>query len=45
MKQKITPTNPDDEAAKGRFALWLDPPDLEWMASHCHCAEKCPAAE
>lgn len=37
MKHAIVPTNPDEEKAKGRIALWLDPADVEWLASHCCC--------
>ncbi|MFD5617602.1 hypothetical protein [Streptomyces yangpuensis] len=33
------PTNPQEEAAQGRVALWLTPRDLEWLARHCCCPE------
>ena len=34
MRRPIIPTNPDEERAKGRVALWLDPDDLRWLATH-----------
>lgn len=31
-------TDPEEERAKGRIALWLDPDDLRWIAAACSCA-------
>jgi hypothetical protein len=39
MSKPPTPTDPEQEAAAGRVALWLDPSDLEWLSHHCACAE------
>ena len=39
MKRGIIPTNPEEEKVQGRVALWLDPEDIRWLASHCPCAE------
>ena len=33
------PTSPDEEAARGRIALWLDVEDLRWLGSRCDCTE------
>ncbi|APU44065.1 hypothetical protein BSL84_34080 [Streptomyces sp. TN58] len=33
------PTNPQEEAAQGRIALWLAAEDLGWLARHCCCPE------
>ncbi len=35
MREGVTPTDPQREAARGRVALWLDPIDLRWPAHHC----------
>jgi hypothetical protein len=35
MTDKIDPTDPEREAARGRVALWLDPEDLLWLSRHC----------
>lgn len=32
---EVIPTSPQDEAEKGRVALWLDPDDLRWLAERC----------
>jgi hypothetical protein len=42
MKTPPEPTDPEREAALGRIALWLDPHDLRWLASHCACDETTP---
>lgn len=39
------PTDPNDEAAKGRVALWLDPADLEWLSQTCRCKDNANPAE
>lgn len=41
----VTATDPADEAAKGRVALWLDPEDLEWLSRTCRCAPDASEAE
>jgi hypothetical protein len=33
----VSPTDPDYENAEGRMAVWLDPEDVEWLASRCLC--------
>jgi len=38
MPRKIRATDPMEEAARGRVALWLDAEDLRWLASRCGCA-------
>ena len=40
MKDRIIPTDPEGEHAKGRTALWLDTADLEWLAQHCGCTSE-----
>jgi len=35
-------TNPEQEKAAGRVALWLDQADLEWLATNCSCTESTP---
>jgi len=42
MTKPPTPTDPDQETAAGRVALWLAPADLEWLSQHCSCAEDAP---
>ena len=37
MEKSVIKTDPGDEQAKGRVALWLDPSDLEWLAGKCDC--------
>jgi hypothetical protein len=32
MEPKVRPTNPEEEVAKGRIALWLDPDDIKFIA-------------
>ncbi|MFD9394738.1 hypothetical protein ACFWBB_29580 [Streptomyces sp. NPDC060000] len=39
MTRPVVPTDPQDEADRGRVALWLDPDDLRWLAEHCCCPE------
>jgi len=39
----IHPTDPERERALGRLALWLDPDDIAWLASHCNCPEDASA--
>ena len=39
------PTDPKDETAKGRVALWLDPEDLEWLSKTCRCEDDTATAE
>ncbi len=39
MEKSIEPTKPDEELAKGRVALWLDPEDIEYLSNHCCCAD------
>lgn len=34
MPRPVTPTDPEEERAKGRVALWLDPDDMLWLAKH-----------
>ncbi len=41
----VSPTDPKEEAAKGRVGLWLDPADLEWLAQTCRCADDASAEE
>jgi hypothetical protein len=33
----VEPTDPAEEQLKGRIALWLDPQDIRFLASHCSC--------
>ena len=40
-----TDTDPDEEAKKGRVALWLDPADLDWLSKTCRCAPDADEAE
>jgi len=42
MASEIVPTDPEREIALGRVALWLDPADLRWLATHCCCPEDAP---
>ncbi|GAA2334455.1 hypothetical protein GCM10010431_67020 [Streptomyces kunmingensis] len=35
----VAPTNPRDEAAQGRAALWLAPENLRWLAQHGCCPD------
>ncbi len=42
MRHEIIPTDPEEEKAKGRVALWLDPEDIRWLAAHCSCSEDEP---
>ncbi|MGE0403393.1 MAG: hypothetical protein AB7T06_42190 [Kofleriaceae bacterium] len=37
-----TPTDPLQEAAAGRVALWLDVADLAWLSRQCSCADDAP---
>lgn len=37
MTRPAIPTDAEQERAKGRVALWLDPEDLRWLARHCCC--------
>ena len=39
MKRPIAPTDPGEEAAEGRVALWLDPEDIDYLARHCCCTQ------
>jgi hypothetical protein len=39
MSEETVPTDPEFEGALGRIALWLDAPDLRWLARHCSCPE------
>ena len=32
IESKVKLTNPDEELAKGRIALWLDPDDIKFIA-------------
>jgi hypothetical protein len=32
VSSPVKPTDPAEEAAQGRVALWLDPEDLRWLA-------------
>jgi len=41
-KKPPVPTDPEEENAKGRVALWLDPDDIRWIAGHCCCPEDAP---
>lgn len=41
----VHPTDPDQEEAKGRIALWLDVEDLEWLSSNCRCDDDASEAE
>ena len=38
-KEKIIPTDINEEIKKGRIALWLDPDDVRYLSSHCCCTE------
>ena len=42
VERKTTPTDVEQEQAKGRVALWLDPEDLRWLARHCCCPADAP---
>ncbi|MFD9322188.1 hypothetical protein ACFWDQ_31810 [Streptomyces sp. NPDC060053] len=42
MARPVIPTDPQDEADRGRVALWLDPDDLRWLAEHCCCPADAP---
>ncbi|MGW0871387.1 hypothetical protein ACWD3Z_12975 [Streptomyces sp. NPDC002740] len=39
MTRPVVPTDPRNEADRGRVALWLDADDLRWLAEHCCCPE------
>lgn len=39
MTNQATPTNDDMERERGRVALRMDPPDLEWLSRRCDCPE------
>jgi len=45
MGKDIVPTNPEQETAKGRIALWLAPEDVRWLASNCSCADSASREE
>ncbi|WP_425246834.1 hypothetical protein [Streptomyces sp. NEAU-NA10] len=45
MTRPVVPTDPREEAGRGRVALWLDPEDLRWLAEHCRCPEDAPPEE
>lgn len=38
-KKQRRKTNPGEEKAKGRIAVWLDPKDLAWLTKHCCCTD------
>jgi hypothetical protein len=42
MSHEVSATDVAEEAEQGRVALWLDPDDLRYLASHCCCAEDTP---
>ena len=38
-------SDPEREAGLGRIALWLNPEDLQWLASQCACIDTTPDDE
>jgi len=44
MTTPLQPADENEEHAKGRVALWLDPGDLRWLSEHCGCAPEADSA-